>query len=332
MTYSSFKRFGDRTIPATWTLVNDAKPGHRTEFEYLDVQFDVTISDRIFSFQELEQARERLRAELMAVIERLESVEKSIKGVEQMAMALDSDSRDDTLQQSMADVVGRINSLEEHSRSVSDSFSRETALMDDVERRIESLEAQRPGKGHGALAGTSALILSIGQLRDVIRQGRPFTAELSAAMAVATESPPRDAALDALFAQLQPYAETGVVTHATLRNSFSDMALAVLQADQGMDGDGWISQAINRLTSLVTVRRVDEDAMPDSADARIARAEADLLLGDLAAVVEVLSGLSEPAAVAAEPWLAQVRATLAVERTMTDLNSFVIAQLSAAQG
>jgi len=59
MTYGSFKKFGDRTIPSTWTLVNDAKPGHRTEFEYLDVQFDVDISDRIFSFQELERGRAR---------------------------------------------------------------------------------------------------------------------------------------------------------------------------------------------------------------------------------------------------------------------------------
>jgi len=59
MTYSSFKRFGGRTIPSTWILVNDAKPGHRTEFEYLDVEFDIAISDRIFSFQELERGRAR---------------------------------------------------------------------------------------------------------------------------------------------------------------------------------------------------------------------------------------------------------------------------------
>jgi len=59
MTYSSFKRFGDRTIPSTWILVNDARPGHRTEFEYLEVEFDIAISDRIFSFQELERGRGR---------------------------------------------------------------------------------------------------------------------------------------------------------------------------------------------------------------------------------------------------------------------------------
>jgi outer membrane lipoprotein-sorting protein len=59
MQYSDVKRFGDRTIPSKWVLINDSKPGHRTEFEYLDVQFDVKIPDRIFSFQELERGRSR---------------------------------------------------------------------------------------------------------------------------------------------------------------------------------------------------------------------------------------------------------------------------------
>jgi len=59
MSYSDFKKFGDRTIPSKWFLGNDAKPGHKTEFEYLDVAFDVPISDRIFSFQELERGRPR---------------------------------------------------------------------------------------------------------------------------------------------------------------------------------------------------------------------------------------------------------------------------------
>ncbi|MDD8018534.1 MAG: outer membrane lipoprotein-sorting protein [Bacteroidota bacterium] len=59
MHYSDIKRFGKRSIPSKWIMINDAKPGHQTEFEYLDVQFDIKISDRIFSFQELEKGHER---------------------------------------------------------------------------------------------------------------------------------------------------------------------------------------------------------------------------------------------------------------------------------
>ncbi len=55
MVYSDVKRFGARTIPARWEMVNDVKPGHRTVFEYLSAQFDIRISDRVFSFQQLER-------------------------------------------------------------------------------------------------------------------------------------------------------------------------------------------------------------------------------------------------------------------------------------
>ncbi len=59
MEYSEFKVFGGRKIPSRWTMINNVKEGHRTEFEFLDVQFNVRISDRIFSFQELERGRTR---------------------------------------------------------------------------------------------------------------------------------------------------------------------------------------------------------------------------------------------------------------------------------
>ncbi len=59
MSYSEIGRFGKRTIPTKWLMINDSKKGHSTEFKYLDISFDVSISDRIFSLQELERGRGR---------------------------------------------------------------------------------------------------------------------------------------------------------------------------------------------------------------------------------------------------------------------------------
>lgn len=59
MIYSDFRQFGNRTVPARSTMINALKPGHHTEFEYLSVEFDMKISDRVFSFQELERGRGR---------------------------------------------------------------------------------------------------------------------------------------------------------------------------------------------------------------------------------------------------------------------------------
>lgn len=55
MAYSDYKVMGGRKLPTKWTMISNAKEGHRTEFNIVDVSFDVKISDRIFSFQELER-------------------------------------------------------------------------------------------------------------------------------------------------------------------------------------------------------------------------------------------------------------------------------------
>jgi outer membrane lipoprotein-sorting protein len=55
MAFSDYKVMGGRKLPATWTMINDTDPGHKTEFEILNISFDIKISDRVFSFQELER-------------------------------------------------------------------------------------------------------------------------------------------------------------------------------------------------------------------------------------------------------------------------------------
>ena len=55
MEYGGIKTMGGRKLPTTWSMTNNAKPGNKTVFEYLDVKFDVEISDRVFSLRQLER-------------------------------------------------------------------------------------------------------------------------------------------------------------------------------------------------------------------------------------------------------------------------------------
>ena len=55
MVYSDIKDFNGRKLPSEWTMYNEAKPGHKTQFKILNVRYDIKISDRVFSFQELER-------------------------------------------------------------------------------------------------------------------------------------------------------------------------------------------------------------------------------------------------------------------------------------
>lgn len=296
------------------------------------------------AFAELETARSKLSAELAQVIQRLESVEAAVDSVERMASVMGSEGDTDGAAQSlrvltdrvaslekssdMAPVVERLDTLEQMNKAVEDSFSRETQLIEDVKRRLDSLEAQRIGVDGGSASSASALILAIGQLRMAVRKGQAFAGQLENTSTIAAGL----VGAEEILAVLRKHADGGVATRDALRRSFKETALAVMQADSRMEGDGWMAEAVNRLSDLVTVRRVDEAAPPETTDARLQRAEAGLAVGDLELAIDMLGGLEGSALDVAGPWLEQARATLAVEQALVNLNAFAISQLSAAQG
>ncbi len=55
LTFSDYREVGNRIIPARWVMFNNAKEGRYTEFKIIEMDFDVNIPGRIFSFRELER-------------------------------------------------------------------------------------------------------------------------------------------------------------------------------------------------------------------------------------------------------------------------------------
>lgn len=96
-------------------------------------------------------------------------------------------------------------------------------------------------------------------------------------------------------------------------------------------GDGVLERAWGNVSSLVSVRPVGAEVEGEGAEARVARAEARLEQGDLAAAVEELEGLEGAAAEAAAPWLEQARARLAAEQAVVQLQDHATGLLSQPQ-
>lgn len=55
LSFSEIKIFGSRKMPSVWKMTNNIKEGHITEFRTLEMEFDININPRKFSFQELER-------------------------------------------------------------------------------------------------------------------------------------------------------------------------------------------------------------------------------------------------------------------------------------
>jgi uroporphyrinogen-III synthase len=214
----------------------------------------------------------------------------------------------------------RLSALEQRSESGPDAGQVAVTMADN--RRLSG-ELARLQDEVAALGASSArpaprdgLLLAVGQLREAIRRGAPFTAELRTVQALAGDEP----ALVAALAPLAPLAEKPPAPRETLLARFPALAATASRAAQvdtlsGQAGDdSWWGGIAQRLSSLVAVRRVG-DTPGDAPLSRLARAERAVATGDLTAAVAALDGLAGPAAETLAPWLSEARARLAADRS-----------------
>ncbi|WP_374384092.1 uroporphyrinogen-III synthase [Dongia sp.] len=169
----------------------------------------------------------------------------------------------------------------------------------------------------------AALVLSLGQLRGALASEAPFSAELAAVADLGQADADVGAKLDPALAKLRPFADTGVPTLPQLQAGFPAPRIAqAASADAAGAALGvessWLQKTLNRLSELATLRPVGE-VEGDTPMAHLARAEARLNDGDLAAAVNEAKALTGQAGDAAKTWLAGAEARLTLEAAAADL-------------
>jgi hypothetical protein len=208
-------------------------------------------------------------------------------------------------QQESAGLTDDVGSLRGQVGTLSTRVDALAGGLDQLKQQIASTEDRR--------TQVATLAPAVAQLDAAIEQGEPFADLLDGLRG--QEDPAVVQAIEAL----QPAAASGVPTLAALRSSFDAVANRIVHAAQAPEGDSLLGQAAGNLMSLVTVRPVGADVKGDSAVARVARAEAALEDGDLAAAVAELEALDGSAAEAAAPWLTEARPRLTAEAALRTL-------------
>jgi hypothetical protein len=238
-----------------------------------------------------------LRDRLDALSDRVATVE-----AEQVDLSGEVDSRVSTLR---AELTARID-----------------GGMQDVQQRLEALSAAADAAGdarQSELARSAALLLGVGRLRDQAAGSAPFGGAWDAVVSLGVD-PAGHAAIAAAAAD-------GVATVAELEARLPDAANRAIVADQVGGDETWVGGALQRVGSLVKVRRTGERE-GDDVEAVVARAEARLADGDLAAAVAELGSLEGPAADELAVWLADAQARLALDAAVDELQAAVLASLS----
>jgi hypothetical protein len=195
------------------------------------------------------------------------------------------------------------------------------AMVLALSERMGTLEEwmERPANDHERAL---ALLLSAGQLRETANSGRSFAEELIAVKTIARD----DAKVDDYVATLQPIAEKGIASKLDLAQQFIVLSNDIIQASVVPTGDTWWEVSLQTVASLVTIRRIDEDAAGQSTAAIVARASAKVSDGDLAAAITELQGLQgDPAAVAAD-WVTAAENRLLVDKTIGALALHALAK------
>jgi hypothetical protein len=153
------------------------------------------------------------------------------------------------------------------------------------------------------------LAAAVARLGAALSESTPYRAELDETRALAEG----DGRLGAILASLDAYADSGAPTLADLTRSFDAVATEAARVKPVLDGDGWLVAVVNRIATLVSVRRVEDLDSAHPVDAALGRAERALRDGDLSAAIAALQTLKGASAEVAADWLSSARARAAVD-------------------
>ncbi|NQV98910.1 MAG: hypothetical protein HQ483_04380 [Rhodospirillales bacterium] len=306
------------------------------------------------TINDMEKERARLQHEVGQLLQRLESIEKTISGVKEMVVATGVKTSEDDTQRVLEEITARLAELEktgDHLGTLNervDQLETETAkgsnaaveqvsqaktqlnsMIGKLEDRLTTLEAT--GVDNSTSQNAAAIILAVSQLRKSAISGEPFDKDADALQVLAKDHLEMQAALSVL----QNSAKTGTATIDQLRSQFASLASKIVRADNLDAGNSWFESAKNRVQSLVSIRKLGSTSTSTdqlTVDSVVVLTEDHLRKGDIAAavkVIEELKRLSLPAFAVAEPWLAVAKSRLITERAVASLHVYAVALIAS---
>ncbi len=194
-------------------------------------------------------------------------------------------------------------------------------------RKLATVEAL-PRLGTASPAA-GALMLSVGQLREVLRGTGAYAQELDMVRGLAGDDPELSKAIGILA----PRAGSGIPNFAALSASFGAVAAEIARKALVPNGGGWVGRTLARLSRLIIVRRTGtKGAAGDGPTALAAKAEVRLAARDLAGAVKVLGRLEGAPARAAQGWIAAANARIGAEAALSSLTARAITALGGPGG
>jgi len=302
-----------------------------TERQLQAARQGVEALEQAGSAEELRSTIEQMRSEMGALEERMAATAERLETTDIGQLA----DRVDALRQTVEALqtgLERAQARIEENAGPPEAIAGLQSSVQSLQEQLAALE-QRVARSVNATATqdrerdrNAGLLVALTQLRTRVEAGAPYHAQLSALRSVLGPEPP--APWPAHLGPLAAHAGSGITNLADLRRRFPDMASAVLEASNLPADPDWLDHALAELQGVVTVRRVGPDVEGQDPGAVIARAEAALAEGDVAAAVDNVAALEGAAAEAAVPWLRDARTLRDALAALDALQTHLVAQLA----
>lgn len=221
------------------------------------------------------------------------------------------------LLQSITDIQASLVSLQGLVKKASTQAQTLTERMDKVESQVSERRV--------ADLRNEAVVLAVGQLRQQTQTAHPFDKQIAALRAMAGEDP----MLVPLLDRIQDGAEAGVPTREELRAELTRIAPEIVRSAKVGDGSSWLNQAMYRVSSVISIRRVGANAKGDGANAAVARAEAMVDADDVAGAVASLKPLTGLAGEVARPWVRAAERRMELDAAAEEMSRLMIDRLAA---
>lgn len=264
------------------TVVASVEPQAETNAQELDS----LRKDYLRLLQDVKELRSQLVSSSSDQARRLNELKESMpqKGlIEERLLALSA--KEDSLLKQIADTDVKAERLEKSKADAASVLALMTR-MDQTERKLKESSAEKEK--------AAATLLALYQLREAAFSGQPFQTERQTVLALAVSQPHL---LDKVQ-RLGFAADTGIWTQAALQDSYEDFADKASLSIRLSPKTDWFHKALNALSELVVIRRIDAKGDDMSVDAVLSRAGQAVQKGDIQTAVIVLKSLNaEPAAV-----------------------------------
>jgi hypothetical protein len=263
-----------------WLVLDPMRAGSAAQDQQL-----MALSQEIST---LEQALAQMEEEIAAA-----GSGEGLTALEERVGALEGDGASADVEAGLADLVARLESVEAERQALTE---RVAALEEEIADRSAEESINQA--------------FAAARLKSAIDRGGAFAPALQAFAAVAPDHP--------AVAALDDFAETGVPTRDQLADRFPDVAQEMLTAvHAGAADDGMIDRLMASARSVVTVRPTGA-VEGESVEAIIARMEAAIGEGDLAAAIAEWESLPETAKAASEDYAADLRARAEADTILND--------------